>query len=91
MTIEEWKQTASPEAIAQFEKPVDWFKCNVKCCYNCCYWFVDPELMFEYAYNPCNRMCDSEMVRMTAFDAHCKHYDGLGTIENLLDYTEIKE
>lgn len=91
MTIEEWKQTASPEAIAQYEASVDWFKRNVKCCYNCCNWFVDPELMFEYHYNACNRMCNEEKVRYTAYDAYCKHYDGTGTVENLLDYTRINE
>lgn len=37
MTDEERKfyEALSDEAKAQSDKPLDWFKWNVKCCYNC--------------------------------------------------------
>lgn len=91
MKIEEWKQNASPEAIEQYDQPIDWFKANVKCCYNCKNWEVSPELMFEYRYNFCTRLCKGGKVYMTAADGWCKSYQGNCTIENLLDYMEVKD
>lgn len=92
MTIEEWKQTASPEAIAQYEAPVDWFKHNVKCCYNCPHWQIDRELVYEYMYNPCEYIgCEDGKLRMTPFDAYCEKYGGVASTENLLDYAHLEK
>lgn len=91
MTINEWKESASAEAIEQYEKPVDWFKNNVKCCYNCSKWEQDHSLIFEYMYNPCEEIgCKDGNLRMTAFDAVCDKYEGFCTVENLLSYARIE-
>lgn len=91
MKIEEWKKQASKEAVEQYEKPVEWFKNNVKCCNNCKHWEVDPTLMYEYAYNTCELIgCKDGKLTMTVFDGVCDNYQGNATIENLLDYVWMK-
>ena len=87
MTVEEWKRTASKEAVEQFEKPNDYFKDNVKCCHTCIHWTRDYSLMGDYAYN----FCELWEGRMTKWDAHCVDYDGWGKEEHLLDYAELEE
>lgn len=91
MKIEEWKQNASPEAVEQYDQPIEWFKENVKCCYNCKNWEVDPTLKCEYMYNTCKKIERDKVFRMVAYDAHCSRYDGHCTVENLLDYAEVKD
>ena len=92
MTIEEWKESASKEALEQYNKPIEWFKTNVKCCYNCPNWDVDWSLKAEYKYNSCRKIMGTiDGFIMTPFDAFCKDYAGLKTIDNLLDYAEYEE
>lgn len=44
MNLEEWKAKASKEAVEQYEKPVEWFKSEVKCCRSCFHWQRNPAL-----------------------------------------------
>lgn len=84
MTDVEWKQTASQEAIEQFDMPKSWFSRNVKCCYNCSHWEVDHSLMFDYKYNFC--ACHPYM---TADDCWCSDYEGNAVVDHLIDYLHI--
>jgi len=63
----------------QWARPINDFKINVKCCYNCQNWEKDFSLMFEYAYNFCKH--DNKMHH---FDMICQNYNGAAMEENLL-------
>lgn len=90
INVDEWLSQASEEAKEQFNKPLDWFKQNVKCCYNCIWWLKDSSLMFEYAYNSCmEAKFDTKTVEFTPWDAYCDKYNGSRTEENLLDFAHI--
>lgn len=85
MTIEEWK-SQNPAGAAQYDKSIDWFKDNVKCCYNCLEWYRDPMPMGDYAYNGCLAHED----HITVWDAFCDDWRGFakGKEENLLDFAK---
>jgi len=91
MTIEEWKKTASKEAVEQYEKPVGWFKYNVKCCRNCKNWNMDPTLIGDYALNACNLHTYGKNgnLLMTKWDYFCDEYDGQAKEENLIDFAKV--
>ena len=91
MNLEEWKKNASKEAVEQYDKPVDWFKSEVKCCRNCLHWRRDPSLIGDYALN-CSNMHQKRAgeVVMTRWDAFCDDYKGLAKEENLLDFAKLK-
>lgn len=78
-------ESLSEEAKEQYNKPIDWFKWNVKCCYNCRNWKKDPSLMGDYAYNFCER---EENNMMTLWDTCCQHYEGAASETNLIKYKE---
>lgn len=88
MTDEERKfyEALSDEAKAQFDKPLDWFKWNVKCCYNCRNWQKAPYLRGDYAYNFCAKQKDM----MTAWDSCCQLYEGGALDNNLIKFKEIE-
>ncbi len=71
----------------QVRKPVEWFKYNVKCCYNCTKWCKDVSLMGDYAYNFCKELKDI----MTAWDGYCNDYDGYAKEDNLYGALTVKE
>lgn len=68
------------EAKKQWVRPMDDFKWNVKCCWNCPHWQKDTTLMGDYAYN----FCDLTKNQMTIFDNVCEQYSGVATEENLI-------
>lgn len=88
MTEQEKKfyETLSPEAKEQYDKPIGWFKWNVKCCYNCSHWQRDPSLLGEYAYNFCAKQKDV----MTFWDGCYQCYEGGAKLENLIRFKEIE-
>lgn len=60
--------------IEQFNKPVDWFVENVKCCANCRHWVVDnKKVSFTHglAYNLCDEKDKSVVV---SWDNYCYRY-----------------
>lgn len=67
-------------AQEQLNKPIEWFKQNVKCCYNCKHWVKDRFLLGDYAYNFCNTKKDT----MVAWDGYCDNYLGIAKEENLI-------
>lgn len=83
--LQKWLFQASEEAKEQYYKPIDWFKQNVKCCWNCKHWNKDSSLMGDYKYNFCNGI---ENPTMTCFDTWCEKYEGFGKEENLLPKIE---
>lgn len=87
MTEQEKKfyETLSQEAKEQYDKPLEWFKWNVKCCYNCRHWERDPSLFGEYAYNFCAKQKDM----MTFWDGCCQCYEGGAKVNNLIKFREI--
>lgn len=68
------------EVKEQWKRPINDFKWNVKCCYNCWHWQKDPALRYEYAYNDCLMKKNT----MTVWDKCCEHYSGTATEENLI-------
>lgn len=70
----------------QVRKPLEWFKYNVKCCYNCTKWYKDVALCGEYAYN----LCKHKDV-MTVWDGYCNSYDGYAQEDNLFGTLTDKE
>lgn len=78
-------EALSQEAKEQYDKPIDWFKYNVKCCYNCRNWQKDISLMGDYAYNFCNK----QKNMMTCWDSCCQFYEGVASEKNLIKYKEI--
>lgn len=92
MNLEEWKAKASKEAVEQYEKPVDWFKSEVKCCRNCLHWQRDPSLIGDYALNCCNmhRRNKKGDICMTRWDAFCDDYKGFAKEKNLLDFAKLE-
>lgn len=69
------------EIKEQWKRPIDEFKWNVKCCYNCPNWMRDPMLIGDYAYNHCYIKKNT----MTAWDGFCEHYCGVAREENLIN------
>ena len=71
----------------QVRKPIEWFKYNVKCCYNCTKWCKDVTLRGDYAHNFCKEHKDV----MTVWDSYCNYYDGYAQEDNLFGALTDKE
>lgn len=88
---EEWRKNASKEAVEQYDKPVEWFKREVKCCRNCLHLQRDPSLIGDYALNCCamHPKVNGQIV-MVRWDGFCDDYKGFAKEENLLDFLKHK-
>ena len=92
MNLEEWKAKASKEAVEQYEKPVDWFKSEVKCCRSCFHWQRNPALLGDYAMNFCAMHPKNKkgLLCLTRWDSFCDDYKGLAKEDNLLDFAKLE-
>lgn len=69
------------EVKEQWKRPINDFKWNVKCCWNCPNWQKDITLRGDYAYNHCRI---KKNTVMTIWDKCCEHYSGTAREENLI-------
>ena len=72
------------KAKQQWNAPLEWFKINVKCCYNCNRWCeelcaADKAYAKRFGWNVCKHR-----DLLTAWDNYCADYDGNAIEENLI-------